>query len=124
MLGKQGAIAHAAHKILVRDGAKFFLGVEVDKAIIENGEAKGIRLTDGSEIKANKMVISTLNPEQLCFDLIGREYLDDVLTRRIELLETEFGCLMWYTFALHEAPKYDAEAFNPDIHDAFWMGIA
>jgi phytoene dehydrogenase-like protein len=117
-------VAHAAHKILVRDGAKFFLGAEVDKAIIENGKAKGIRLSDGSEIKANKLVVSTLNPEQLCFDLIGREYIDDVLARRIELLETGFGCLMWYTFALHDAPKYEAEAFNPDIHDAYWMGLA
>lgn len=117
-------VAHAAHKILVRDGAKFFLGVEVEKAIIENGEAKGIRLTDGTFIKANKLVVSTLNPQQLIFDLIGRENVEEKLARRIELLETSFGCLMWYTFALHEAPKYEAAAFNPDIDDTFWLGLA
>jgi beta-carotene ketolase (CrtO type) len=117
-------VAHAAHKILIRDGAKVFLGVEVEKAIIENGEAKGIRLTDGSVIKANKIVVSTLNPTQLCFDLIGREHLDDKLARRIELLETAFGCLMWYTFAIHEPPKYEAAAFNPDIDETFWLGLA
>jgi phytoene dehydrogenase-like protein len=43
-------IAHAAHKILVRDGCKFFTHCEVDKVIIENGAAKGIRLADGSRI--------------------------------------------------------------------------
>ncbi len=117
-------VAHAAHKILVRDGAKFFLGAEVEKVVIENGEAKGIRLTDGSVIKANKIVVSTLNPEQLCFDLIGRENLDDKLARRIEILEKSFGCLMWYTFAIHEAPRYEAAAFNPDINDTFWLGLA
>ncbi len=117
-------VAHAAHKILCRDGAKFFLGVDVDKVIIENGEAKGIKLSDGSEIKANKIVVSTLNPTQLCFDLIGREHIDDVLARRIELLETGFGCLMWYTLALHEAPKYVTASANPDVNDAFWFGLA
>ncbi len=117
-------VAHAAHKILVRDGAKFFLGAEAEKVIIENGEARGIRLSDGSEIKAKKLVVSTLNPQQLIFDLIGRENVEEKLARRVELLETSFGCLMWYTFALHEAPKYEAAAFNPDINDTFWLGLA
>jgi len=34
-----------------------------------------------------------------------------------------FGCLMWYSFAVHEAPKYKAEAFNPDIHECQWLGM-
>jgi len=117
-------VAHAAHKILVRDGCKFFTHAHVDKVIIENGEAKGIRLKDGSEIKARKLVVSTLNPHQLCFDLIGREHLPERMARRIELLETTFGCLMWYSFAVHEAPKYEAAAFNPDVNDCFYLGLA
>jgi phytoene dehydrogenase-like protein len=117
-------VAHAAHKILVRDGCKFFTHCEVDKVIIENGTATGIRLTDGTEIKARKLVVSTLNPNQLCFDLIGREHIPERMARRLELLDTSFGCLMWYTFALHEAPKYEAAAFNPDINDCFWLALA
>jgi phytoene dehydrogenase-like protein len=117
-------IAHAAHKILVRDGCKFFTHCEVDKVIIENGAAKGIRLADGSRIAARKLVVSTLNPAQLCFDLIGREYLDQRTVRRVEALESGFLCLMWYSFALHEAAKYEAAAFNADINETFWLGLA
>ena len=117
-------IAHAAHKILVRDGCKFFTHCEVDKVIIENGSAKGIRLADGSQIAARKLVVSTLNPAQLCFDLIGREHLDYRTVRRVEALESSFLCLMWYSFALREAPKYEAAAFNPDINETFWLGLA
>jgi hypothetical protein len=40
-----------------------------------------------------------------------------VLARRIELLEQNFGCAMLYSFAIHEAPSYKAESFNPDVHD-------
>jgi len=123
-IGGTHQIAHAAHKMLIRDRCKFFTHCEVEKVLIENGTATGIRLTDGTEIQARKLVVSAgLTPAQLCFGMIGREYIDDKLARRIELLETNFGCLMWYTFALHEAPKYTAEEFNPDIHDCQWLGL-
>jgi len=117
-------IAHAAHQILVRMGCKFFTHAEVEKVIIENGAATGVRLANGSEIGARKIVVSAgMSPHQLCFDLIGREYIDDKLAKRVELIEDTFGCLMWYSFAVHEAPKYKAEAFNPDIHECEWLGL-
>ncbi len=117
-------VAHAAHQILVQNGCKFFTHAEVDKVIIENGTATGVRLADGSQIAARKLVVSAgMSPWQLCFDLIGREYLDKLTAKRVDLLEANFGCLMWYTFALHEAPEYVAESFNPDIHDCLWLGL-
>jgi beta-carotene ketolase (CrtO type) len=117
-------VAHAAHQVLVQNGCQLFTHVEVKKVIIENGTATGIQLTDGSQVRARKLVVSTLSPYQLCFDLIGREHLDYKLARRVEQLESRFGCIMWYSFALHEAPKYKAAAFNPDINETFWLGLA
>ncbi len=117
-------IAHAAYQILIGMGCKFFTHTHVDKVIIENGTARGIRLTDGSRIDARKLVVSTMNPTQLCFELIGREYLNEKITRRIDLLETGFACYMDYNFALHEAPKYAAADFNPDVDQCFWLGLA
>ncbi len=116
-------IAHAAHQILVQTGCKFFTNSHVDKALIENGAATGIRLADGTEIGARKLVVSTLSPRQLIFEFIGEERVDDLLKKRVKLLEDTFGCLMWYSFAVHEAPRYKAEAFNPDIHDCQWLGL-
>jgi len=116
-------IAHAAHQILIQNGCQFFTNAPVDKAIIENGAATGIRLADGSEIAARKVVVSTLSPHQLVFDLIGEAHVDELLRRRVKLLQDTFGCLMWYSFAVHEAPRYEAEAFNPDIHECQWLGM-
>jgi beta-carotene ketolase (CrtO type) len=116
-------IAHAAHQILVQAGCKFFTNSHVDKAVIDNGAATGIRLADGTEIGARKLVVSTLSPRQLIFEFIGEEHVDDLLKKRVRLLEDTFGCLMWYSFAVHEAPRYKAEAFNPDIHDCQWLGL-
>ena len=117
-------IAHAAHQVLVQMGCQFFTHAEVDKVIIDNGTATGIILSDGSQVRARKLVISTLNPWQLCFDLIGKEHLAPRIIRRIELLEDTFGCLLWYSMALHEAPSYTAAAFNPDINECFWLGLS
>ena len=117
-------IAHGAQRVLVQMGCRFFTHAEVDKVIIENGAAKGIRLLDGSQVKTNKIVVSAgMSPHQLCFDLMGREYIDPMLARRVELIEESFGCPMWYTFAVHEAPQYKAEAFFPDIHECQWLGM-
>ena len=116
-------IAHAAHQWLSQNGCEFHINKHVDKAIIENGTATGIRLSDGAEIKARKLVISTLSPEQLIVELIGEEHIPDKLVKRVKLLDSTFGCLMWYTMALHEAPVYKAEAFNPDIHETMWLGM-
>ncbi len=119
-------IAHACHQILVQQGCKFFTHAEVDKVTLENGTATGIRLTDGSEIKARKIVVSAgLSPMQLCFDLLGEDVVGPRIARRVSnLSSTNIGCLMWYSFALHNAPSYKAAAFNPDINETFWLGLA
>ena len=116
-------IAHAAHQILSQLGCEFHINKEVDRVIIENGNATGIRLDDGTEIEARKLVVSTLNPNQLIFDLIGKEHVDEKLAKRVTLLEDTFGCIMWYSLAVHEVPVYKAEAFNPDIHETEWLGL-
>jgi beta-carotene ketolase (CrtO type) len=119
-------IAHAAHQVLVQSGVKFFTHAEVAKAIIEDGTAKGIRLTDGTVIGARKVVVSAgLSASQLCFDLIGRDIVGEKIARRVDNLSTSnIGNLMWYSFALNEAPKYKAAEFNPDINNAMWLGLA
>jgi len=118
-------IAHACHQILVQGGCKFFTHSEVAKVLMENGTATGIRLTDGSEIKARKLVVSAgLSPQQLV-DLIGRDVVGEKIARRVDNLSTtNIGCLMWYSIALHEAARYKAAEFNPDINETFWLGLA
>jgi len=122
-VGGTHQVAHAAHKILLAEGAKIWTHCDVEKVIIENGKATGIRLSDGTEIGARKLVLSNLSPQQLCFDLIGREHLNPQIIRRIELLESDHTTIGWYNWAVHEPPMYRAAEFNPDIDEAFWLGL-
>jgi beta-carotene ketolase (CrtO type) len=57
-------------------------------------------------------------------ELMGRDVIGEKIARRIDNLSTRnIGNLMWYTFALHEAPKYKSASFNPDINRCEWLGL-
>lgn len=121
--GGSHSVAHAAARIFLQNGGKAHTNLEVERAIIENGKAVGIRLADGSTVKANKAVVSTLSPYQLCFQIIGRDHLSPEILRRVANLETRYTCLAWYGWALHEPPNYKAAAFNPDVNSTHWLSL-
>jgi beta-carotene ketolase (CrtO type) len=118
-------IAHACHQILVQEGCRFFTHADVTKFLIENGTCTGIRLADGTEIGARKLVVSAgLSAWQLV-ELMGRDVIGERTARRVDNLSTSnIGNLMWYSFALNERPRYRAEEFNPDIYETMWLGLA
>ncbi|UCD28324.1 MAG: NAD(P)/FAD-dependent oxidoreductase [Planctomycetota bacterium] len=116
--------AHAMHRLLHRLGAKTFTHSEVEKVLIENGKATGIRLKDGSQIKANKAVISTLSPWQLCYDLIGKDHISAKMLSKIDALEVDRICVTWYDWAFTEYPKFKAHDYNPFIDsDEAYNGV-
>lgn len=55
-MGGTGAIVEALGKLIREQGGVIHTNAEVDEILIENGTAQGIRLTDGSEHKADKIV--------------------------------------------------------------------
>jgi len=123
--GGTHSIAHAYIRILLENGGKFFTHSHVDKILIENDRAKGIRLSDGTEIEARKAVLSGgLDLHQLCFKLIGKEHFSQRVLKKIEALEGgDTGCITWYTWALRESPRFKAADFNPDINEAGFITL-
>ncbi len=115
--------AHAATKIFLANGGKIFTKQEVDKVLIENGKAKGVRLADGTEVEARKLVVSSLDPYNLCFRLIGKEYLNWQILRKVENLERRYTTITWYTWALHELPDYKAASIDPDINRVMALAL-
>ncbi len=113
--------AHAASKTFIEEGGKVFTETEVEKILIENGRAIGVRLSDGTEVAAKKLVISTLDPYTLCFKFVGREYFDPITVRRVEGLSREQVTAVMYHWAIHELPHYKAAEFCPDIDKTGWL---
>ncbi|MFH1775764.1 MAG: hypothetical protein ABH839_03850 [Chloroflexota bacterium] len=108
--------AHAAQRVIFENGGKTFAQHRVDKILIENGKARGIRLADGTEVEAKLAVLSGVDPTQLCLELIGEDYLSQDIVGKIKRLERDWTTITWYTWALKERPKYKAENFLPDAY--------
>ncbi len=115
-VGGTHSIAHAFQRAFSEMGGQFFVHHEVDKVLVENGTARGIRLVDGTEIEAKKMVISGLDIGQTILRLIGPEYVSPKIARRAANFKYDRGGVHWANIALHELPKYKADDYDPDFH--------
>ena len=122
-VGGNHQVAHAAQKVVLENGGKIYTRAKVDKILIENGKAKGIRLADGTEIEAKKLVLSGVDPHQLCLELIDKEHISETIRKKIENLERHWIVITWYTWGLYEGPRYRAEEFEADIKKTGWLHL-
>ncbi len=73
-LGGGGALPRAFIRALRKAGGTIKVRTEVSKILVENGRAIGVRLADGSEIRA-KHIVSNADPQVTLGRLVGAEHL-------------------------------------------------
>jgi len=111
--GGSQAISNALEKAFTELGGEVFRRSEVVKLLLKGNKAKGIRLKNGEEIEARKLVVSDLSALQ-SVRLIGEENLDSRIVRRVNNIRYERHNIFWSVVAMHELPRYKAASFNPD----------
>ena len=96
----------ACRRLIESKGGKVITNSTIDKFIISNGECKGIRIEDGTEITATKAVITALDPKQTFLKLVDSEHLDDDFIRMVH--NFRFGDIGIFRvhYALNEAPRF------------------
>ena len=117
-------LTHALQRALSEQGGKFFVGADVDEILVKNGRACGIKLADGTEIEAKKMVITSIVVTQTLARHLRNVDLGSQgaeWRRKIAKLRVDRGEIFWGHIAFHELPKYKAEAWNPDCGQARWI---
>ncbi|MCA9296200.1 MAG: NAD(P)/FAD-dependent oxidoreductase, partial [Phycisphaerales bacterium] len=72
------AIASAARAY----GAEIRTEAAVERVLVKNGEAIGVVMANGDELRA-KHVVSALDPHRTFLSLVGEEHLDDSFTSKI-----------------------------------------
>ena len=68
-------------------GGEIHLGTVVDKVIIEDGRARGVRLSDGSE-HLSDVVIGSGGGRDFFFKTVGREHLNEPYTKILDTYKT------------------------------------
>ncbi len=111
--GGTHSITHALLRAFQREGGKFFVLSEVERVLVENGKAVGIKLKDGSEIRAD-IVISDLTID-LTLEMAGKENIPrDIWDKMQEIKKIgyERTQLFWGNIALIDEPEYP---LDPDL---------
>ena len=114
--GGTQAITNSLVSVGKKMGIEYHINSEVQKVLIENGTAKGVKLLDGSEVKAKQLVVSDNASPQLFLRLIGEDKITDVMKRKARVYQFDRGELFWGTVGVHELPNYKAAKDNPDVN--------
>ena len=96
---------HSIFRCAVAHGTVFRSACPVEKIIVQNGRAVGVRLSDNAATRektiwANKAVISACDIKQTFNDLIGKEHLDPAFMRKVNDVSIKGGTLWVSTFLL------------------------
>ncbi len=121
-IGGSGAVTQALVNCLKDNGGEIRNKTHVDKVLIENGEAKGVILSDGTEIRCNKAVISDTAANRTMLDLVGEEHLDEHTLFKAKNFKWCKTALNVVHLALNERPHWKAEENEPDVSKC-WVVI-
>jgi phytoene dehydrogenase-like protein len=111
--GGSQAVSNALLAAFTEMGGETFCNSDVVKLLIRNGAAVGIRLKNGTEVGAKRLVVSNLSAPQ-SVQLIGEDNLDSKIVRRVKNIRYDRHTVIWGVMAMHELPRYKAASYNPD----------
>ena len=116
-------LAHLLSKVIYENGGMVLAGVDIKRIVVDNGEANGVELTDGTIIEAQKFVASSLDQQQTWFKLVGEQHLESDFIQRLEDWQWEEWTLFNVHLTMHEAPNFTAAAQNPDVNNALILVV-
>ena len=131
--GGMGAITMAMAESAVAFGAELRTGAAVERVIVEDGSARGVRLAGGEEIRSS-IVVSNADPKRTYLTLVELGDLDDRFVRDVRSIKTRVSCVKFLA-ALNEPPDvsrflgtgYDRESVSkiaicpsPDYRRRSW----
>jgi phytoene dehydrogenase-like protein len=105
-IGGMGAITQAIAAECAARGVIVDTGAAVERVLVDDGRAVGVRLADGRELHA-KTVVSNVNPKLLYQQLVPRGDLDADVAERIDRYRCGSGTFRM-NVALSELPDFTA----------------
>ena len=114
--GGMGRVSEAMAKAAQARGVEIRTGVTVKRVLVEDGQARGVLLADGEEIRAS-IVVSNADPKRTYLSLVDPKDLDEGFVQRVRNLKTRANCVKALA-ALREFPdfsRYLGPGFDPRL---------
>jgi phytoene dehydrogenase-like protein len=121
VLGKGGAstIIDAQVALLQSLGSEVRLSSPVERVIVSRKRAKGVILSSGEEIRAERAVIANLTPKVLFGDLVPSDSVSESFRHRVASYKHAPGTLMVH-LAMDDLPQWSA----PEAREYAYVHIA
>src|SRR5262245_33858785 len=117
--GGSHSIAQVLQRAYVHNGGQIRAVHHVEKILIANGRAVGVRLRDGREWNAWVAVVSNVDPYATFIEMVGEENLLRSFTERIESIELDEFSYFQVHLALKAPVRYALhEAHDPSVGQA------
>ena len=117
-IGGSGALPEALERCFVAHGGTVRVNAEMKEVLIEGDKARGIVLTDGEIIRANKAVVASLHVAQIFPQMVPGFELPPGFQHRIDTLKYADFQAMTVHLALNEPLRFRV---NGGIDDFFWI---
>ena len=122
-IGGSHQLAHSLWEAFSHAGGSVYLNTPVAGILTENGRSTGVRLYDGSEVRARHVVASTIDLEQTFLKMLPREKLDPKLVSQVESCSHMDWSYYSVHLAMREPPQYAAAEFDPDVQNAWVLNV-
>ncbi|OUC16206.1 MAG: beta-carotene ketolase [Alkalinema sp. CACIAM 70d] len=120
--GGTGALTQALVNLVTSLGGKIFTDQSVEKILIDDDRAVGIRVTGGQEYRATKGIISNIDAKRVFLQLLEPSEVDDADNNLRERLDRRIvnnnETILKIDCALSEAPKFT----NHEHKDEYLIG--
>ena len=116
--GGSHRLASALIKIITKNNGMILDNSPVEQIIVEDGQVKGVKLSNGNNIEA-KIVASSVNHVQTLRDYVGAEHLTGDVLDELKEWQWEETSLFNIFLAAHERIRWRASEYDAAIQDAF-----
>ncbi len=96
----------AMAKLVEEQGGKVMTEAPIDRIIVEDGQAKGVRLESGETIMAKRAIVSALEPKQMFHKFIGEEHFEPEFNDMVKSYSFGKISICRAQLALSEAPEF------------------
>jgi phytoene dehydrogenase-like protein len=121
-VGGSASLARGLHESLIRAGGELILGADVERIIVDGGQAQGVALRDGRTLRS-RFVASTVDVRQTFQQMVGPEQLPQEYRQKV----ADFRFTPWTIFGLHlalkEAPRHVGTDFDPHVNEALKVNL-
>jgi phytoene dehydrogenase-like protein len=118
-IGGSRMLTEAMADVLRENGGEIVTNNAVVEILLENNRAVGVVTEDGTRVRAKKAVVSNTSHKETLFDLLGEEYFDESLIRKVKGITWDKIALFAPHLALESPPNWKALEKNPDLYKTF-----